>query len=133
MVDDKELLMFFGLAHMLDVTELLTFFGHAHTLDATELLVLIWACTHVGCYGTALRSGGFRAHVGCYGGAHVSLGFRTCCLLRNCLRSLGLHTVLLLWLGIRSLGLRTCSELALDPILAPSNGGCVSEIRKTWV
>ena len=47
------MMMFFGLAHMLDATELLMFFGLAHMLDATELLMFFRACTHVGCYGTA--------------------------------------------------------------------------------
>ena len=32
---------------------MMMFFGLAHMLDATELLMFFRACTHVGCYGTA--------------------------------------------------------------------------------
>ena len=74
MLDATELLMFFGLAYMLDATELLMFFGLAYMLDTTERLMymldatellmgvgvgwggdnnVLWACIHVGCYGTA--------------------------------------------------------------------------------
>ena len=56
-----------GLAHMVVATQhhrlgwgggwggvgMMMFFGLAHMLDATELLMFFRACTHVGCYGTA--------------------------------------------------------------------------------